>query len=374
VAVKLTDKVYNEGGAPVQGAIAQAILTNGTTTAIQATDTTDSKGIWAFDSGIAGHQADLPDPATGYWYDVRVNVGMQYRYRYGAIKAMMNMVQIAQTIVLGATQSLDVSLAALRVPAKTADQATPLAGQMVFRTDTKALRVHDGTTWYSLGVPVGAIVPYGGSAAPPGFLLCDGTPANRTTYAQLFAVLGTSYGAGDGSTTFGIPDLRGRTLVGAGTGTGLTARTNGQTGGEETHALTNAEAAPHTHAYTENGHTHDITDVAHGHAGIGHSHTVNDTTHGHNFGNGPILNLSIQSGGPSYGVHQTSGGGQGTTVNATGITSTAQATQAVQNSYTGIPASTSSKTTGMVITATPNAAGHNVMQPYGVITYLIKAT
>jgi hypothetical protein len=114
MAVKLTDKVYNEGGSPVQGAIAQAILTNGTTTTVQATDTTDIKGIWAFDTSIAGHQADLPDPASGYWYDVRINVGMQYRLRYGAIKAMMNMVYLAQNIVLGAGQVLDASLATVK--------------------------------------------------------------------------------------------------------------------------------------------------------------------------------------------------------------------------------------------------------------------
>lgn len=65
----------------------------------------------------------------------------------------------------------------------------------------------------------GMVVPYLGSAAPTGFLLCDGSLVSRTTYAALFAVVGTSFGAGDGSTTFALPDLRGRALVGAGTGT-----------------------------------------------------------------------------------------------------------------------------------------------------------
>ena len=56
--------------------------------------------------------------------------------------------------------------------------------------------------------PPGIISAYAGSTAPGGFLLCDGTAVSRTTYAALFAVTGTTYGAGDGSTTFNVPDLR----------------------------------------------------------------------------------------------------------------------------------------------------------------------
>ncbi len=66
-------------------------------------------------------------------------------------------------------------------------------------------------------VPVGSVVGYGGTVDPPFFLICNGRAISRTTYASLFAVLGTAYGAGDGSTTFNIPDLRGRTAVGLGT-------------------------------------------------------------------------------------------------------------------------------------------------------------
>ena len=55
--------------------------------------------------------------------------------------------------------------------------------------------------------PVGAIMPYGGSTAPTGWLLCDGSAVSRTTYAALYAVIGTTYGSGDGNTTFNLPDL-----------------------------------------------------------------------------------------------------------------------------------------------------------------------
>ena len=76
----------------------------------------------------------------------------------------------------------------------------------------------------------------------PGWLICNGAAVSRTTYATLFAVIGTTYGAGDGSTTFNLPDLRGRTPIGAGQGTGLTNRTLGtQNIGAETVTLTESQ-------------------------------------------------------------------------------------------------------------------------------------
>lgn len=64
------------------------------------------------------------------------------------------------------------------------------------------------------GTPTGTIQAYAGSTAPAGYLVADGSAVSRTTYAALFAVIGTTYGAGDGSTTFNLPDLRGRAAVG----------------------------------------------------------------------------------------------------------------------------------------------------------------
>ena len=65
--------------------------------------------------------------------------------------------------------------------------------------------------------PLGSILPFGGASAPTGWMLCQGQAISRITYADLFAVIGTSFGAGDGSTTFNIPDLRGEFIRGAGT-------------------------------------------------------------------------------------------------------------------------------------------------------------
>jgi microcystin-dependent protein len=62
----------------------------------------------------------------------------------------------------------------------------------------------------ALVMPTGVVLPFAGTAAPTGWLACDGTAISRTTYASLFAAVSTSYGVGDGSTTFNLPDFRGR--------------------------------------------------------------------------------------------------------------------------------------------------------------------
>jgi microcystin-dependent protein len=114
-------------------------------------------------------------------------------------------------------------------------------------------------------VPTGAMIDFAGSAAPSGWLLCDGSAQSRTTFSALFNVIGSTYGAGDGSTTFNLPDLRSRIAVGAGQGTGLANRVLAATGGEETHQLTIAELASHTHI--QNAHTHAYTST--NRAGVG---------------------------------------------------------------------------------------------------------
>lgn len=102
----------------------------------------------------------------------------------------------------------------------------------------------------------GVVKMFAGSAAPSGYLMCDGSAVSRTTYAALFGVIGTAWGAGDGSTTFNLPDMGGRVPVGVGTATGAagaTAHTLGQKAGEETHTLTAAEIAAHTHPTSQGG-------------------------------------------------------------------------------------------------------------------------
>lgn len=100
---------------------------------------------------------------------------------------------------------------------------------------------------------IGFICMYGGTVAPNGFLLCDGSAVSRTTYADLFSSIGVTYGSGDGSTTFNLPDLTGRVVVGVSNDYAI-----GDTGGEETHALLSSEMPSHVHEVPTHGHSHSI--------------------------------------------------------------------------------------------------------------------
>lgn len=101
-------------------------------------------------------------------------------------------------------------------------------------------------------VPLGAMVPYGGSSAPAGWLLCDGGAVARVgTYADLFAAIGTAYGPGDGSSTFNVPDLRGRSPVGKGAHADVDTLGESDGGANSTrspkHAHTVVNAGTHSH-------------------------------------------------------------------------------------------------------------------------------
>jgi microcystin-dependent protein len=118
--------------------------------------------------------------------------------------------------------------------------------------------VYDGTSsrWRpaSLPDPLGMIKDFAGSTLPAGYLGCDGTAVSRTTYASLFNEVGTTWGVGDGSTTFNLPDFRRRGAVGSGgSGTGTLGNAVGNTGGAETHPLVTGELASHSHANTSGG-------------------------------------------------------------------------------------------------------------------------
>ena len=97
--------------------------------------------------------------------------------------------------------------------------------------------------------PVGVITAYAGTTAPTGYLICDGAQVSRTTYAALFAIIGTTYGAGNGSTTFNLPDLTGRVPVGKNAGTFSTL---GAKAGEENHTMTINEMPAHKHTTSVN--------------------------------------------------------------------------------------------------------------------------
>lgn len=112
-------------------------------------------------------------------------------------------------------------------------------------------------TLYTL-VPPGAVTPYAGSSAPTGWLLCDGAAVSRTTYAALFAITSTTYGVGDGSTTFNLPNLKGRVPVGK-NASDTEFDTLGETGGEKTHTLTGPESGIAAHSHQERAWTTSAT-------------------------------------------------------------------------------------------------------------------
>lgn len=108
----------------------------------------------------------------------------------------------------------------------------------------------------AVAVPTGTVLPFAGPSAPAGYLFCDGSNISRETYSNLFSVLGVVYGAGDGSTTFRIPDLRGRAVYGRDNmgGTAANRLTNnlvgstlGASGGIETRTITTNQMPSHTH-------------------------------------------------------------------------------------------------------------------------------
>lgn len=100
----------------------------------------------------------------------------------------------------------------------------------------------------------GSIVIFAGSVAPEGWLLCDGSAVSRETYASLYSVIGDSYGSGDGSTTFNLPDLTGRVLIGS-----SSSHPAASSGGEEEHILSASEIHEHTHSVGQHGHANNIT-------------------------------------------------------------------------------------------------------------------
>jgi microcystin-dependent protein len=225
--------------------------------------------------------------------------------------------------------------------------------------------------------PVGVVDDFAGQTAPDGWIFCYGQAISRTSYAALFAAIGTLYGSGDNSTTFNVPDCRGRTTVGvdnmggnaAGRITqpvsGIVGTQIGATGGTQllqghTHAIndpghTHFVADPgHVHSITDPGHTHGITDPTHAH-GVGdpqHTHAPYDAGHVHTIFSSSLRAFNQQT-GSTGGFYSTVGdapGGQTliTDVAGTGISIDASPTNiSIYASGTGIHVNTG--TTGISV-------------------------
>lgn len=210
-----------------------------------------------------------------------------------------------------------------------------------------------------IDIPTGTIMPYGGTTAPASYALCDGSVLNQADEPALYAVIGSNFNTGGESAgTFRLPDLRGRAPVGAGTGSGLTARSLGVKVGTETHTLTTSEMPSHTH--TQNAHTH--TQDAHTHTQNSHTHT--QASHNH-------TTLGYLAAGP--------GAGSSFTYLVADMVTSPQ----VANGASATPVINSSTATNQSTTATnqsttatnQNTGGdtaHNNMQPSLVLNFIIK--
>lgn len=152
-------------------------------------------------------------------------------------------------------------------------------------------------------LPAGIVAPYGSTSAPTDWVPADGTAYSTTTYPQLFSRIGYNFGGSGAS--FNVPDLRGRSPIGHGIGSGLTSRTIGVAYGGETHTLAVAEL-PNTsfpvtdpqHAHAGAAHTHEVS--AHVHAGAQHNHLLPTTTTGAGATTIHILNQVTGQAGINY--------------------------------------------------------------------------
>ena len=203
---------------------------------------------------------------------------------------------------------------------------------------------------------VGTIKPWGKATSPSGYLLCDGTAVSRTTYAELYVVLGDTYGAGNGSTTFNVPQLQGKTPQGydgntynlAGTGganTVTVAVTNNQAA---TNSVTNNQAVSVTGSISNTSIT-EAQLASHSHQPQGQLSSTTSSVETHYAGgrSATLTNAARATGNTGSGTGHT---------HAHTLAGTLTGTVAVTSTITGAV----------------TAAGNNAFSPYVVVNYIIK--
>ena len=195
---------------------------------------------------------------------------------------------------------------------------------------------------------------------PPGWLLCDGRAVSRTTYARLWAAIIDWWGAGDGSTTFNLPDLRRHVRMGSGgQASSVIGTTVGSRGGAETHTLTAAEMPAHTHgdgtlsASSAGSHTHGDGTLATASAGR-HTHQIHTVGSEHVTPSGWVLDeLRAARGNATPGVERSGAH----THDVTGATSSAGSHTHDVTGRTG---------------SVGGGAAHSILQPSAIVHSIIR--
>lgn len=174
-------------------------------------------------------------------------------------------------------ESTDKGILLPRVALSSTDNQSPFSeiktGMMIYNTASAGsgstavspgLYISNGSSWQKTavanslvpGAPIGSVMSMAANVAPSGYLVCDGAAISRTTYSDLFAVIGTTYGTGDGSTTFNLPDYRGYFLRGFDDGAGNNPDAQTRIGGNNVGSIQNDEitspihGSPTHHNYT----------------------------------------------------------------------------------------------------------------------------
>ena len=193
---------------------------------------------------------------------------------------------------------------------------------------------------------------YAGSTPPSGYLICDGSAVSRSDYPDLFDAVGTTYGSGDGSTTFNLPNLSGRVAIGR-----SSTHLLGTSAGEEEHVLTESEMPSHHHKVPTHGHSNSITvktPVL--------SHSITQGVFRYNRPNGTVNCRTANAGG---GIAR-KGTSNATASRTTSVAIAAHASQAcsMSGSISDCDAFNSE--------AVGSGAAHNNMQPFVTLNYIIS--
>lgn len=344
----------------------------------------------------AGHGGRFPTPAAGQAFRATIQEGANFEIVHVTARSMdtLTVVRAQENTTakaFGAGASIEARITAGSMGAHAQGPAAIAQNKLLGRSAAgagpseeisldAALQIVAGVLGLTparlYGIAsIGDVKARAAASVPAGWLLCAGQAVSRTTYAALFAEIGTTYGVGDGTTTFNVPDYRGRTLFGRDdmggaaanrltvAGSSLSGVTLGAVGGSQF-------LAQHTHAITDPGHIHTVTDPGHSHtyADPGHVHSVIDPGHVHNLGGGNAI------AGPGPGIGNGTSFGFVSTIaspNNTGI-SLGSGFAGITVNPANVGISIVSQATGITIQNAGTGTSQNI-PPAAVVNYFIFA-